>query len=74
MPINVGLTFLIGGALGWLAVKLLKPGLHLEGLVIATCAAGSYFITNSFDQFYWVDLRISNKCIKMITYNFRVNN
>ncbi|XP_057542208.1 protein PIN-LIKES 7-like isoform X1 [Amaranthus tricolor] len=41
MPINVGLTFLIGGALGWLAVKLLKPGLHLEGLVIATCAAAN---------------------------------
>lgn len=41
MPINVGLTFLIGGALGWVAVKLLKPGLHLEGLVIAACSAAN---------------------------------
>ncbi|KNA06835.1 hypothetical protein SOVF_177360 [Spinacia oleracea] len=41
MPINVGLTFLIGGILGWIAVKLLKPGLHLEGLVIASCSAAN---------------------------------
>ncbi|XP_057251611.1 protein PIN-LIKES 7 isoform X2 [Beta vulgaris subsp. vulgaris] len=41
MPINVGLTFIIGGALGWIAVKLLKPGLHLEGLVIASCSAAN---------------------------------
>ncbi|KAL2905963.1 Protein PIN-LIKES 5 [Bienertia sinuspersici] len=41
MPINVGLTFLIGGILGWIAVKLLKPGSHLEGLVIASCSAAN---------------------------------
>ncbi|KAJ8429631.1 hypothetical protein Cgig2_006872 [Carnegiea gigantea] len=41
MPINVGLTFFIGGALGWIVVKLLKPGVHLEGLVIATCSAAN---------------------------------
>lgn len=41
MPVNVGLTFFIGGTLGWIAVKLLKPGLHLEGLVIASCSAAN---------------------------------
>ncbi|KAL6993347.1 Protein PIN-LIKES 7 [Sarracenia purpurea var. burkii] len=41
MPINVGLTFLFGGILGWIAVKLLKPKSHLEGLIIATCASGN---------------------------------
>ncbi|KAG5534470.1 hypothetical protein RHGRI_022563 [Rhododendron griersonianum] len=41
MPINVGLTFLFGGILGWIAVKLLKPKPHLEGLIIATCASGN---------------------------------
>ncbi|KAK3023424.1 hypothetical protein RJ639_042812 [Escallonia herrerae] len=41
MPINIGITFLIGGTLGWIAVKILKPKPHLEGVVIATCASGN---------------------------------
>ncbi|CAL0331660.1 unnamed protein product [Lupinus luteus] len=41
MPVNVGLTFLIGGILGWILVKLLKPNLKLEGLIIASCSAGN---------------------------------
>ncbi|KAL7192817.1 hypothetical protein ACSBR2_024605 [Camellia fascicularis] len=41
MPVNVGLTFLFGGILGWTAVKLLKPKSHLEGLIIATCSSGN---------------------------------
>nr|DAD41857.1 TPA_asm: hypothetical protein HUJ06_016180 [Nelumbo nucifera] len=41
MPVNIGLTFLIGGVLGWILVKILKPKPHLEGLVIATCSAGN---------------------------------
>ncbi|PIA46658.1 hypothetical protein AQUCO_01500300v1 [Aquilegia coerulea] len=41
MPVNIGIVFLIGGILGWILVKLLKPEPHLEGLVIATCSAGN---------------------------------
>ncbi|KAF6154313.1 hypothetical protein GIB67_026769 [Kingdonia uniflora] len=41
MPINIGITFLIGGCLGWILVKLLKPEPYLEGLIIATCSAGN---------------------------------
>ncbi|XP_048230931.1 protein PIN-LIKES 7 [Ricinus communis] len=41
MPVNVGLTFLIGGILGWVLVKVLKPKPYLEGLVIATCSSGN---------------------------------
>ncbi|KAF8405574.1 hypothetical protein HHK36_010481 [Tetracentron sinense] len=41
MPVNIGLTFLFGGILGWIVVKILKPEPHLEGLVIATCSAGN---------------------------------
>ncbi|KAJ7944035.1 Auxin efflux carrier family protein [Quillaja saponaria] len=41
MPINVGLTFAIGGILGWIIVKLLKPDSRLEGLIIATCSTGN---------------------------------
>ncbi|KAJ0974505.1 hypothetical protein J5N97_016470 [Dioscorea zingiberensis] len=41
MPVNIGITFLIGGVLGWVAVKILKPAQHLEGLVIANCSAGN---------------------------------
>lgn len=41
MPVNIAFTFLIGGMLGWIVVKLLKPKPYLEGLVIATCASGN---------------------------------
>jgi len=42
MPVNVGLTFLIGGIIGWILVKLLKPNLKVEGLIIAACSSGTY--------------------------------
>ncbi|CAK7355514.1 unnamed protein product [Dovyalis caffra] len=41
MPINIGFTFLIGGILGWILVKILRPKPYLEGLVIATCSSGN---------------------------------
>ncbi|KAI6700267.1 hypothetical protein NL676_014591 [Syzygium grande] len=41
MPVNIAITFLFGGMLGWIVVKLLKPKPYLEGLVIATCASGN---------------------------------
>ncbi|KAG7579492.1 Membrane transport protein [Arabidopsis thaliana x Arabidopsis arenosa] len=41
MPVNMGLTFLIGGLLGWMVVKILKPPPYLEGLIVATCSAGN---------------------------------
>ncbi|CAI8608897.1 unnamed protein product [Vicia faba] len=41
MPVNIGLTFLIGGILGWIIVKLLKPNLKVEGLIIASCSTGN---------------------------------
>nr|XP_043634759.1 protein PIN-LIKES 7-like [Erigeron canadensis] len=41
MPINIGITFLCGGMLGWIAAKLIKPKPHLEGLLIAMCSTGN---------------------------------
>lgn len=41
MPVNIGITFLCGGTLGWIAVKLIKPEPHMEGLIIAMCATGN---------------------------------
>ncbi|XP_031269245.1 protein PIN-LIKES 7-like [Pistacia vera] len=41
MPVNIGLTFLFGGILGWIVVKILRPKPYLEGLIIATCASGN---------------------------------
>ncbi|KAF5753111.1 auxin efflux carrier family protein [Tripterygium wilfordii] len=41
MPVNIGLTFLFGGILGWILVKIMKPTPYLEGLVIATCSSGN---------------------------------
>ncbi|CDP01746.1 unnamed protein product [Coffea canephora] len=41
MPVNILLTFLIGSALGWVLVKVLRTPQHLHGLVIGCCAAGN---------------------------------
>lgn len=41
MPINIGITFICGGVLGWIATKLIKPKPHLEGLLIAMCSTGN---------------------------------
>jgi len=40
MPLNVLITFIIGAALGWLLVKLMRVPHHLQGLVLGCCAAG----------------------------------
>ncbi|XP_072987999.1 protein PIN-LIKES 7-like isoform X1 [Typha latifolia] len=41
MPVNIAITFFIGGILGWIAVKILKPEHYLEGIIIASCSAGN---------------------------------
>jgi putative effector of murein hydrolase len=41
MPLNVLLTFIIGAALGWFLVKLMRVPHHLQGLVLGCCAAGT---------------------------------
>ncbi|KAK4409530.1 protein PIN-LIKES 5 [Sesamum angolense] len=41
MPVNIGITFLVGGGLGWVAVKILRPQPHLQDLIIAVCATGN---------------------------------
>ncbi|CAL0313094.1 unnamed protein product [Lupinus luteus] len=41
MPVNIGFTFIIGGILGWIIVKLMKPNLKVEGLIIAACSTGN---------------------------------
>lgn len=41
MPLNVLITFIIGAALGWLVVKLMRVPHHLQGLVLGCCAAGN---------------------------------
>ncbi|KAM0834261.1 hypothetical protein ACQ4PT_063722 [Festuca glaucescens] len=46
MPVNMGIIFLIGATLGWLVVKALNPGQHLQGLVIACSSAGKSSVTS----------------------------
>ncbi|KAG6385849.1 hypothetical protein SASPL_154730 [Salvia splendens] len=41
MPVNIGITFMLGGTLGWIAVKILKPQPYLQYLVVAMCATGN---------------------------------
>ena len=50
MPVNIGLTFLFGGILGWVAVKILRPKPHLEGLIIATCSSGIWSLFTAFNS------------------------
>ncbi|KAM3223189.1 hypothetical protein ACQJBY_056875 [Aegilops geniculata] len=42
MPVNIGIIFLAGGVLGWLAVLVLRPPPHLRGLVVASCSAANF--------------------------------
>jgi predicted permease len=41
MPVNIGIVFLVGGVLGWVVVRLLRPPQQLRGLVVASCSAGN---------------------------------
>ncbi|KAI3980654.1 hypothetical protein MKX01_025219 [Papaver californicum] len=41
MPVNIAISFLVGGIFGWIVVKLLKPEPYLEGLIIGSCSAGN---------------------------------
>ncbi|KAK8460320.1 hypothetical protein SEVIR_2G313400v4 [Setaria viridis] len=41
MPVNIGITFFIGGSLGWIACNILKPPQHFRGLIMAFCSAGN---------------------------------
>lgn len=41
MPVNVMISFLIGGSLAWIMLKIVRVEPHLENLIIATCSAGN---------------------------------
>ncbi|KAL8046951.1 hypothetical protein ABFS82_08G212000 [Erythranthe guttata] len=41
MPVNIGITFLVGGFFGWIAVKIVRPQPHIQDLIIAICSAGN---------------------------------
>ncbi|KAL2506168.1 Auxin efflux carrier family protein [Abeliophyllum distichum] len=54
MVVNVGITFLIGGILGWIAVKLLRPKPHIGGLIISMCASDATIKEKSRSDKNWV--------------------
>ncbi|XP_062194195.1 protein PIN-LIKES 7-like [Phragmites australis] len=41
MPVNIAITFMVGGILGWIACNILKPPQHFRSLIIAFCSAGN---------------------------------
>ncbi|KAG2645126.1 protein PIN-LIKES 7-like [Panicum virgatum] len=41
MPVNIAITFMVGGVLGWIACNVLKPPQHFRGLIMAFCSAGN---------------------------------
>ncbi|KAI9100897.1 hypothetical protein K1719_024021 [Acacia pycnantha] len=41
MPLNILLTFIIGSSLGWILIKITRVPHHLQGLILACCAAGN---------------------------------
>ena len=44
MPFNILITFVIGSALGWLLIKLTGAPQRLKGLILGSCAAGTYLL------------------------------
>ncbi|XP_078151272.1 protein PIN-LIKES 7-like [Carex rostrata] len=42
MPVNIGIVYVSGGILGWLAAKLLKLPLYLQPVMTAFCSAGNF--------------------------------
>lgn len=42
MPVNMGITFVVGGAMGWIVVKILGPQPYLQDLIIAMCSTGNF--------------------------------
>ncbi|KAK4275882.1 hypothetical protein QN277_018895 [Acacia crassicarpa] len=41
MPLNILLTFIIGSSLGWVLIQITRVPHHLQGLILACCAAGN---------------------------------
>jgi hypothetical protein len=41
MPVNIAITFVAGGILGWVACNILKPPQHFRGLIISFCSSGN---------------------------------
>ncbi|KAL2334141.1 hypothetical protein Fmac_015354 [Flemingia macrophylla] len=41
MPVNVLCTFILGSALGWILIKMTRPPIHMEGLILGCCSAGN---------------------------------
>lgn len=48
MPVNIGITFIVGSTFGWIAVKILKPEPYIQDLIIAMCSAGKSIHTHVF--------------------------
>ncbi|KAL0449650.1 UNVERIFIED_CONTAM: protein PIN-LIKES 7 [Sesamum latifolium] len=46
MPVNIGITFMVGGILGWISVQIIKPQPHIRALVIAMCSSDLKFFSN----------------------------
>lgn len=78
MPVNIGITFLVGGVLGWVLVKLLKPRPHLEGLVIATCSSGRTFsdflFRSSNIQLYGASMKFEINWLKCGVFSGNLGN
>ncbi|KAJ3689194.1 hypothetical protein LUZ61_018358 [Rhynchospora tenuis] len=42
MPVNIGIVYITGGILGWLAAKFLRLPLYLRPVITAFCSAGNF--------------------------------
>ncbi|MED6131603.1 hypothetical protein PIB30_011204 [Stylosanthes scabra] len=41
MPLNIFVTFIVGAALGWLVMKIIKVPHNMHGLILGCCASGN---------------------------------
>ncbi|EPS57973.1 hypothetical protein M569_16844, partial [Genlisea aurea] len=41
MPVNIAITFIVGGSFGWIAMKIIRPKPYIQNVIIAMCASGN---------------------------------
>lgn len=67
MPVNIGIAFFAGGALGWVVVLLLRPPQQLRGPVIASSSAGMFSAAGLSSYLFKVDEQLIHLEVEKLT-------
>ncbi|ONM05459.1 hypothetical protein ZEAMMB73_Zm00001d032590 [Zea mays] len=61
VPVNIAITFMIGGTLGWIPCSILKPPQHFRGLIMAFCSASVTITKDDIKVFVTVPSKSSTE-------------